>query len=264
MRYHVAHIETHFAEQWQLDVFEQSLFDLGFDTIDGQDAYIPSDSWKANQAEIKTLCAATEGVTLLGVEACPDENWNAVWESEHPLQNLPLDIQIVPHCAFGAGHHETTSMMVEELINLQFPISNFKFNRVLDHGTGTGILAIYAKKLGAEHVVAVDIDEKSVANAKENAARNNVEIEVMELSEFSFQHSAFNLILANIHRNILLEYMPQYAASLTVNGELWLSGFYEEDCASLIDAAQANGLRLLGKKENNQWYMLKFINDGKR
>ena len=278
MRYHVAHIETHFGEQWQKDVFEQTLFDLGFDTIDGQDAYIPSDLWESNRAEIETLCATTGGVALLGVEACPDANWNAVWEAEQPLENLPLGVRIVPHCAFGAGHHETTSMMVEELIsqftvhNSQFTIHNsypkgtiisqFTIRQVLDHGTGTGILAVYAKKLGAEHVVAVDIDEKAVANAKENAARNKVNIEVMELSEFSFQHSAFNLILANIHRNILLEYMPQYAASLAANGELWLSGFYEEDCAMLIAAAQTNGLRLLGKKENNKWYMLKFINDG--
>ena len=257
MRYEVAHIAMQFAESWQQDVFEQALFDLGFDTIDGADAYIPSAEWALHKAEIEALCAETEGVTLLGEEACPDENWNAVWESEHEMVDLPMGVQIVPHCAFGAGHHETTSMMVEELINFKFQISNFKF--VLDHGPGTGILAIYAKKLGAEHVVAVDIDEKSVTNAQENAARNGVEIEVQHASAFSFQHSAFNLILANIHRNILLEYMPQYAASLADKGELWVSGFYEEDCAALIASAQAHGLQLLGKKENNTWYMLKFI-----
>ena len=102
MQYHVIHIKTDFAEEWQKDLFEQQLFDLGCDTIDGNDCYIQSELWLQNADEIKSLCTATEGATLLSVEKCPDENWNAVWEAEHPIQELPLGVKIIPHCAFGA------------------------------------------------------------------------------------------------------------------------------------------------------------------
>ena len=167
------------------------------------------------------------------------------------MQELPLGIKIIPHCAFGAGHHETTSMLINTLLSAHLTGKN-----VLDHGTGTGVLAIFAKRLGAKHVVAVDIDEKSVENAKENAALNHVDITVHHASAFSFQNSAFSLILANIHRNILIEYMPSYAASLTSGGELWLSGFYEEDCPTLIAAAASCGLHHVATYSNGDWRML--------
>ena len=259
MRYNVLHIETLFAEEWQADVFNQQICELGVDTIDaGSDPeqgraayYIPSDVWTEKADEIEALCAATQGVTLLGAEACPDENWNAVWESEHPMQELPLGVKIIPHCAFGAGHHETTSMMINSLV-----ASHLSGKKVLDHGTGTGVLAIFAKRLGAESVVAVDIDDKSVANAKENAALNGEEIDVRHTSEFRFLPSAFSLILANIHRNILLEHMPAYAASLQEGGELWLSGFYAEDCPALQEAAEQQGLTLMAVHSNGEWRMM--------
>ena len=129
---------------------------------------------------------------------------------------------------------------------------------VLDHGTGTGVLAIFAKKRGADKVVAVDIDEKSVENAKENAALNDVSIEVLHSSEFSFQNSAFSLILANIHRNILMEYIPAYAASLQEGDELWISGFYEADCAPLQDAAKQQGLTLIQVLSRGGWMWMKY------
>lgn len=261
MKYHVIHIKTSFPEEWQKDVFDQTLCNYGVDTIDGENYYIPSEVWTLNSQRIMYFCVMHEDdgyVRWEGVEECPDENWNAVWESEHPMQELPLGIRIIPHCAFGAGHHETTSMMIEQLINFKSQISNLKFT-VLDHGTGTGVLAIFAKRLGAEHVLAVDIDEKSVENAKENAALNDVEIEVQHSSAFSFQPSTFHLILANIHRNILLEFMPSYAASLTTGGQVWMSGFYEEDCPALMEAATANGLRFLEKHAKNEWRMMMFV-----
>ena len=253
MRYHVAHIASSFAEPWQADVFTQSLFDLGFDTLDGNDAYIPTELWEANRASIEALCAATEGVCLLGVEACPDENWNAVWEAEHPIQELPLGIQIVPHCAFGAGYHETTSMMIDALLQ-----TDLTGKDVLDHGTGTGVLAIFAKRRGASHVVAVDIDEKSVQNAQENAALNSETIEVLHTSSFHFPLSTFHLILANIHRNILIEHMPLYARALRPGGELWVSGFYETDIPALNTAAGQQGLRPISTYSNNEWRMIQY------
>lgn len=252
MLYHVAHIETRFAEEWQRDVFEQGLFDLGFDCVDGDDAYIPSEAWEKNRDEIEAFCATTEGVTLLGIEQCPDKNWNATWEAEHPIQELPLGIRIVPHCAFGAGHHETTAMMIDALLS-----AHLTNKSVLDFGTGTGVLAIFAKRLGATNVLAIDIDDKSVENALENAALNDVEIEVRLGS--TPPNGRYDLILANIHRNIHLANMSVYAATLAKQGELWLSGFYEDDCPTLQTAAEAQGLQLTGTQANGEWRMLRFI-----
>ena len=116
MKYHVLHITTDFAEEWQKEVFDQELCDLGVDTIDGEDYYIPSDLWEQNQEAIQAQISDTEGVSLVSVNAAPDENWNAVWEAEHPVQELPMGVKIIPHCAFGAGHHETTAMMIEALM----------------------------------------------------------------------------------------------------------------------------------------------------
>ena len=258
MRYHVLHIKTDFAEEWQTDVFNQQICELGVDTIDAGDYYIPSETWTQNADEIEALCAATEGVTLMGAEACPDENWNAAWEAEHPMQELPLGVRIIPHCAFGAGHHETTSMIINTLLSKDLSGKN-----VLDHGTGTGVLAIFAKRLGAATVIAVDIDEKSVENAKENALLNNVDIDVRlgdTVPPFRGEPTerGFDLILANIHRNILLANMSAYSTHLNPNGELWLSGFYESDCPALISAAASHGLHHLSTLSNGPWRMLQF------
>lgn len=251
MQYSVATFDFHFTEEWQADVFAQMLFDLGFDTIDGNKAYIPTELLNANRHAISVQLANTKGAILTGIQECSDENWNAVWEEEHPMQELPLGVKIIPHCAFGAGHHETTSMMIEALL-----ANSLEGKRVLDHGTGTGVLAIFAKRLGAEEVVAVDIDDKSVVNARENAALNAIELDV-RLGDTP-PEEPFDLILANIHRNILLANMSRYAGCLREKGQLWLSGFYEEDCPVLVKSAETNGLHLITKHSNGEWRMLEF------
>ncbi len=268
MRYHVLHIESSFAEEWQKDLFDQQLCDLGVDTIDEgsepqkghADYYIPSELWKQNEDAIKDLLSSYH--CAVSVSEVPDENWNATWEAEHPVQELPLGITIVPHCAFGAGHHETTSMMIDALIDRQSYFVNRQIVHVLDHGTGTGVLAIFAKRLGATKVVAVDIDEKSVANAKENAALNGETIDVRLGS--TPPEGPFDLILANIHRNILIENMPAYAQNLTPNGELWISGFYESDGEALKAAAQKEGLQLIDVLARGEWRMMRYRKEALR
>jgi ribosomal protein L11 methyltransferase len=146
-------------------------------------------------------------------------------------------------------------MMIEGLIEA-FGRQHSAFGQVLDHGTGTGVLAIFAKRLGAEHVVAVDIDEKSVENARENAELNHVDIDVQHASIFDFKFMVYDLILANIHRNILMDHMARYADSLTDGGQLWLSGFYESDCEPLIACAAQYGLHPLAKHANGEWRMI--------
>lgn len=272
MLYHVLHIKTAFAEEWQKDLFDQQICELGVDTIDPglesvqvshADYYIKSEIWERVQAEIEALCASTEGTALIGVEACEDKNWNETWEAEHPIEELPLGIRIVPHCAFGAGHHETTSMMIEALMKA-FSIQSSAFGQVLDHGTGTGVLAIFAKRLGATHVLAIDIDEKSVVNAQENAALNGEEIEVRLGDRIPEDAGTFDLILANIHRNILLANMASYAAHLKQGGQVWLSGFYETDCEALIEAAKAQGLAPIATHANHEWRMIQLQKSSNR
>ncbi len=250
MKYSVANIDCSHLAEWQTDVLMQQLAELGFDSFEQNDstlrAYIPT-----NLLSEESVASVLGEAILLSIESCPDENWNATWEASHEIEQLPLGVRIVPHCAFGAGHHETTAMMIDELIN-----ADLTCKRVMDHGTGTGVLAIFAAKLGADYVLADDIDENSVRNARENAAFNNVEIDVRMAS--SLQYSQFNFILANIHRNILLAQMPDFAHALTADGELWLSGFYETDIPVLIAAAADNGLLHIRTRANGEWRMLAF------
>lgn len=248
MQYSVAHIAYSFAESWQQDIFEQSLFDIGFDTIDGTDAYIQTAL--LDKEALMALIDETDGVSLLSIDDCEDRNWNETWEAEHPIEQLPLGITIIPHCAFGAGHHETTSMMVDELITRDFTGKN-----VLDNGCGTGVLGIFAAHLGAK-VVAVDIDDKSVTNTLENAALNHVTLDA-RLGDTP-PAGTYDLILSNIHRNILLAQMPLYARYLAPDGELWLSGFYADDIPALTEAAHSVGLTLYAQHERADWQMLQF------
>ena len=299
MQYSVAHFQTSFAEQWQADIFAQALCDIGFDTIEDTpsdngnsqmvncqivnckivncqivqslSAYIPTA--QLDKAALQALVAQTEGVSLLSVEECPDENWNAVWESEHAAEQLPMDVVIIPHCAFGAGHHETTGMMIDAL--MERDLSGY---RVLDNGCGTGVLGIFAAKRGADSVIAIDIDDKSVENTLEDAARNGVTIRALQgtletladarvrpdrsglkdqIANSQIENSqivkSFDLILANIHRNILLSQLPLYAQ---LSKEVWLSGFYEQDAPVLIAAAEKVGLHVVGHNQRNGWSML--------
>ena len=255
MRYHVLHIKTSFPEEWRKAVFDQMLCNIGVDTIDGDDYYLPSEIWEQKEKLIRATIGVEyqmdKSAQLLSVEACPDENWNATWEAEHPMQELPLDVKIVPHCAFGAGHHETTSLIVDTLL-----LTDLSGKKVLDHGTGTGVLAIFAKRKGAAEVVAVDIDEKSVENAKENAALNGEKIDV-RLGD-TVPEGTYDFILANIHRNVLLANMSAYAKHLTPNGELWISGFYEADCAPLKEAAEAQGLTFIQVLSRGEWQLMRY------
>ena len=116
MQYSVVHLTYSFAEEWEQDLLEQALCDIGFEVFDGADAYIQTAVLEEHQEALQALIADTEGVALLGIEACEDINWNAAWEAEHEIVELPMGVRITPHCAFGAGHHETTSMMIEALL----------------------------------------------------------------------------------------------------------------------------------------------------
>ena len=177
-----------------------------------------------------------------------------------PLSSF-LEIEIDARQAFGTGTHETTRMICSELISLLTPHSTLP-ERVLDCGTGTGILSICALKLGATEAVGYDIDEWSVDNARHNAVINRVDDRFTSLlgdaTILNKVEGTFNLVLANINRNILLADMPAFRQKMAPGATLILSGFYTSDCPMLIDKAATLGLTLQKQKEDHDWACLVF------
>lgn len=215
------------------------------------------------------------------IEKAEDKNWNEEWEKagfapiiindncvicsvkeenpqtliENAESNSPLIIRIDPKQAFGSGTHETTQMIVAQLLGM-----DLKGKNVLDCGCGTGILSIVAAKCGARKVCGYDIDEWSVRNTIENAATNNVVLEVKEgnkqvISDFN---EKFDVVIANINRNILLADMPAFVEAMKPQATLILSGFYEEDVALLEEKAVSLGLKKSQCQANRSWICLTF------
>lgn len=201
-----------------------------------------------------------------------DKDWNEEWEKNffQPIiiddlcaihstfhQGIPkvkYDIIINPQMAFGTGHHETTNLIINELLSM-----DLKDKAVLDMGCGTSILAILAHKRGANPITAIDIDSWCVENSKDNCALNNIDnIEILHgdanlLSEINLN---FDLIIANINRNILLADMESYVKRLNVGGKLLMSGFYTEDVVMLKEKAESLGLKFVGTNSHNNWACL--------
>jgi len=205
----------------------------------------------------------------------PDTNWNEEWEKNyapveigkfcriraafHPTkEGFEMELTIDPKMAFGTGHHATTSLMVETLFALR-PISG----NIADVGCGTSVLAIVAEKLGASHIDAVDIEEASVENSLVNINLNNCS--KINVSLGSVEHlplKKYNMIIANINRNVLASHLPAYAKLLEVNGKLLLSGFFVHDNSLLINMANALGFQLILQKDSDNWSCLTFEKNG--
>jgi ribosomal protein L11 methyltransferase len=163
-------------------------------------------------------------------------------------------IEIMPKMSFGTGHHQTTRLMCSFLLE-----EEVHGKKVLDMGTGTGILAILAEQLGADSILAVDIEDWSVENTIENAERNAcIKIEGRCGDMDCISENEFDIILANINRNILLRHLPSYAEKLTSNGVLFLSGFFNSDAEDLKQAAGEVGLSFIDQKSEENWCALKF------
>ena len=201
------------------------------------------------------------------------EDWNKEWEKNYftPMligdrcvihssfhKDYPkaeYEIVIDPKMAFGTGHHETTSLMVERLLD-----ADLSGKTVMDMGTGTGILAMLSVIKGAKSVSGVEIDQAAYENALENVKVNNVDVHLYrgDASVLKSIVEKFDLLLANINRNIILNDMEAYAASIVPGGEMQISGFYSEDVPMLVDKAASLGLELKGRAEKKNWTMLLF------
>ena len=220
-----------------------------------------------------------EGVSVsYEIHEAEDRDWNEQWEQEGfepitiqdrlvihdgrhlPEGEYPVSIEIDAKLAFGTGTHETTRMICATLLE-----NNLKEQRVLDCGTGTGILSICALKLGACEAIGYDIDEWSADNARHNAVINHVDDRFQSLlgdaSILNKVEGSFDVVLANINRNILLADLPSFREKMAPGAQLILSGFYTADCTLLIEKAASLGLRLLSQKEDQDWACLVFTTE---
>jgi len=254
-----------------------NLAELGFESfVDnsyGIMAYISNELFDKNRVNHLLNEIMSEEVDYnVNFRVIPHQNWNATWESEfepvHVGNKLSIlapfhdksvaneiQIEIMPKMSFGTGHHQTTQLMCEWMFDL-----DFKEKSVLDMGAGTGVLAILAEKFGAKNVLAVDIEDWSAENIVENCKRNNcLNIESRCGDIDCIHENEFDVILANINRNILVEQLPYYSNKIIKGGFLMLSGFLESDLDMLITVASKNGFTFLDKKNKDVWYSLKFI-----
>jgi ribosomal protein L11 methyltransferase len=223
-----------------------------------------------NEQHISEIATANDVTFTKSV--VQQQNWNALWESSfepvvvpgfctvrasfHPTRDdTPYEIIITPKMSFGTGHHATTKLMMTAMKDM-----NLSGASVFDFGTGTGILAILASKLGAATVMAIDNDEWSVDNALENIESNgvkNVSVEKGSL-EIVQEGARFDIVLANINRHILLQYMQAMHSRLATNGQLLLSGILKNDEPTVVDAAERVGFVKVAALTEGDWIALKF------
>lgn len=268
MKNYVA-VQFNIAETEVKDFLAALLNEIGFEgfeeTNDALKAFIPKELYDTLALnELLAEFELTQNINFSVEEILPT-NWNEEWEknfqpvyvsdkiqiraSFHANENFPIDIVIDPKMSFGTGHHETTFMMSETMLNIDF--SN---KTVFDFGSGTGILSILAAKLGAKNVYALDHEEWAYHNCVENAMLNNIKcIEAVYGDEEKFPVNTFDIILANINRNIIAKNMKALAALLHPKSHLLISGFLTSDEPYLLDIARQNNLKATGRKEKNNW-----------
>jgi ribosomal protein L11 methyltransferase len=257
------------------DILLAELAELGFEsfveTPDGLKAYIRENQWEEEQlGDIRALHLPEFNITY-SKSNIAEENWNASWEESfepirlgkacvvrapfHKKEPATFDIVIEPKMSFGTGHHETTYLMLQWMLEMPF-----KGKSVLDMGCGTGVLAILAAMKEAACVDAIDIDPWSFANSLENVQRNRQDhIRVRQGDASLLQPETFDVILANINRNILLADIPRYADALTKKGSLLVSGFYLEDLAAISEKCGQVNLKFEKNRVNNNWVCAKYV-----
>lgn len=236
-------------------------------------AYIKKDELTAHTLENINILQSADFDISFEQQEIEEQDWNALWESNfqpiiinenciihasfHPKSKAKYDIIINPKMAFGTGHHATTFMMAQYLLE-----ENVKAKKVLDMGSGTGVLAILSEKRGARQVEAIDIDPWCYENTQENSQANHCQhIRVQQGDSRLLQDQKFDFILANINRNILLKDLKIYATSLVKYGTLLVSGFYEQDLESIRKKSEENGMLYVSHKEREGWLAVKFIKE---
>ena len=256
------------------EILVAMLAELPFESFDETDeqimGYIPGES--ANLDEIGEITAFLPFAVELSSEVLPDKNWNEVWEKNYfkPLliggrclvrapfhtEYEPAEYELViePKMAFGTGNHETTTLVAEQILNM-----DLTGKTVLDMGCGTGILGMLASMKGARSVVAIDIDSWSYESTMENAKLNNItNLEARHGDASLLGGESFEIIFANIHKNVIVGDLPVYESVLQSGGNIYLSGFYTHDMSDVKAKAESLGLIETGFQEKNNWVVYGF------
>ena len=258
------------ADQMQREQLIGQLASIEFDGFEEEEnelkAYIQAANF--NMAELEhVLTSLNLGYTS---RVIPAQNWNAVWESNfspvivesfcairadfhHPVSGVKHEIIITPKMSFGTGHHATTYLMISGMKRI-----DFANKKVADFGTGTGILAILAEKLGSNAVWAIDIDEWSIENARENIDRNNCKRVVLEMKNGFETEETFDIILANINKYVILDNLNKLFHGCKRSTQLLISGLLKTDEAEVISAFERVGLTYLSTIEKDNWICLSF------
>lgn len=259
------------------EILTAELAEMGFDTFEetekGVDAYILTERYSDSAMREMVKKYETFASIAYKIETIEKENWNEEWEKNYdpiavdnrcrvratfhePDDAFQYEIVITPKMSFGTGHHATTQGMLELQLD-----GDFSGKSILDVGSGTGILAIMASKLGASYVEATDIDQWCVENGLENFQLNglqNVDYHKGAIQMLTLNRSAYDIVLANINKNVLLEEMPEYTKVLKKGGTLYLSGFYEEDIPDIKNSTDKHNLFLEKSVIKDNWAALKF------
>lgn len=263
----------------QTEILIARLSEIGYEMFEETDcgvkAYIPFHLF--NQVEIDAVTRIprnNESRITYTARHIPAQNWNETWERSYqpvviggrihvraswhvPSDEHAFDLVIDPRMAFGTGHHATTSLVMEAMLDI-----DFKGKSVLDMGCGTGILSILAGKMGASFVLAVDIDPQAVENAADNCKVNDSRVVEVVVGDASIPgNRKFDLILANINRNIILDSITRYAAMLNPGGLLITSGYYLTDLPAITSAAVSAGLRRNRFTDQDNWCCAVFVHD---
>ena len=247
-------------------------FESFVETDKGVQAYIQQKDWRENILEDIYILKQPDFQITFQQREIAQVNWNAEWEKNftpivvddscavrapfHEPYHVQYEIVIEPKMSFGTGHHETTFMMLQHIL-----ATDFKNKKVLDMGCGTAVLAILAEMRGAKALDAIDIDTWCVENSQENLERNHcTKTSVILGGAEAIPDTAYDCIIANINRNILLNDMETYVSVLRKGGELFLSGFYTEDLPVITECCNNLGLTFVENKVKNNWIAAKFVN----
>ncbi len=245
-------------------------FESFVETEDGVNAFIQKEEWREDLLDEIHILSSNEFKIEYTSEEIEQVNWNLEWEKNfdpiivddicsvrapfHEKPDTAYDIVIEPKMSFGTGHHETTHMMIQHILK-----TDLKDKKVLDMGCGTGVLAILAEMRGAKPIDAIDIDNWCYLNTIENIERNNCNhIEAFEGDVALLKGRSYDVVIANINRNILLNDLQQYAASLNTNGQLFLSGFYEEDLEMITKECLEYNLHRVEYISRNNWIAVSY------
>ncbi len=271
------YIEYHFTISPPQPASEILIAELGavdFESFvedeEGVLAYISEELWHPNILDEVSILNSEAFAITFSRRAIPQQNWNAEWERNfHPIvvddtctvrapfhqrPETTYDIIIEPKMSFGTGHHETTHMMIQQLLSL-----DLSGRRVLDMGCGTGVLAILAEKLKANPIMAIDIDEWCYLNTLENIARNNCQhVKAFQGDASLLEGKMFDVVLANINRNTLLQDMKVYAAAMTPEASLVLSGFFMTDHEDITRSCEQFGFQPMKTLQRNDWISVSF------